>query len=436
MSAASKSSSSKLGADQRLILILISVMLVFIIGISVLAPKQSEDDPTPLSTNNGPLGVKAAYLILEGLGHKTSRWSKSLAELNQQIRDSDAEKTTLVLLEPVFDATQEADLKAQLAQFMSRGGHVLTSGSSGARLLGGSVDQSMLDEGICATKPEGDSSLARAGSVEMVNHGGWRMDDPQFHGDNLITPQHCGKTAAVIQFTMPGTAGRGGAVWWTSATPMSTVELKQDAALRLMLASVGDQRDVIFEDSLHKLDRTLWDAAKGLPLGWLEFQAAALFVLLIFSFSRRRGPIRMPLQIPRTSPVEFATSMGDLYEKGRAISAVIEAAKRRLYRMLSNELGIATDTVKGGPDAIAEAVQKRLGSGSAELARRLAGHLREANEISDATVSQKSVLNLVQALSDDMTGLRSLLSPSTPVAQGRKSTVEQELEVAGLKETR
>jgi hypothetical protein len=412
-------------------MILIAVMLVLIVGVSVLAPKQSADDPTPSSTNNGPLGVKAAYLILEGLGHKTSRWTKPLGALNEQLNDEQAERTTLVLIDPVFDATQEADLKAQMARFLARGGQVLTTGASGASLLGGSVEQSLLDEGICKTKPEGSSALAKAGEVELVNHGGWKTDDPQFHGDNLRVAQRCGKSAAVVQFTIPGTGGKGSAVWWSSGSPMSTLELKQDPPLKLMLASVGEGRDVVFDDALHKVERTLWDAAKGLPLGWVMLQVAVLFILLVLSFSRRRGPIRMPVALPRTSPVEFATSMGDLYEKGGATSAVTEAAKRRVFRIMLAELGLAQAAVHAGPDAIAEAVEKRLGPASKAVAKRLAEHLREANEVQLATVSQKSVLKLVQAMSEDTESLRAMLTPGKPQAG-----VDRELEMAGTKETR
>ncbi len=431
MSAATNKAGKGLGADQRLILIVLAVMLVLLVGVGVLAPKQGEDDPTPSSTNTSPLGVKAAYLTLEGLGHKTSRWTTTLRELNDSMSDEEAAKTTLVVLEPVYDATQEAELKAQMKRFMARGGQVLTTGAAGATLLGGKVESSLLQDGLCRTTPEGDSALAKAGSVQMPNHGSWKLDDKQFAGDNLKVAHRCGKDAVVVTFTAPGTAQRGGAVWWSSATPMSNVELKQDAPLKLVLASLGEGRDVVFAEGLHTATRTLWDAAKGLPVGWVSWQAAALFVLLVLSFSRRRGPIRMPVTLPRSSPVEFATSMGDLYEKGGATSAVTEAAKRRLYRMLTREAGLAQDTVKGGPETIQEALLKRLGPGAKAVVERMTEHLREANEASHASVSTKSVLALVRAMSEDTETIRAMLTPAKAA-----NDVTEELELAGTKERR
>jgi hypothetical protein len=436
LSAAKNKSGKGLGADQRLILIVLSVMVVLIMAVAVLAPKQSEDDPTPASTNTGPLGAKAAYLTLEGLGHKTSRWTKPLSEFNDSMDDAEAAKTTLVVLEPVYDATEEAQLKAQIKQFMGRGGQVLTTGAGGATLLGGKVQDSILEDGLCRTEPEGDSALAKAGKVQISDHGGWKLDDKQFAGDNLKVAQRCGKDAVVVSFTAAGTAQRGGAVWWSSAVPMTNVELKQDPALKLVVASFGEGRDVVFVESLHTVTRTLWDAAKGLPVGWVSWQAAALFALLILSFSRRRGPVRMPVTLPRSSPVEFATSMGDLYEKGGATSAVTEAAKRRLFRMLTREAGLAQDTVKGGPERMEEALLKRLGPGAKPVVERTMEHLREANEASHATVSAKSVLALVRALSEDTENIRAMLTPAKAINSVPEEKVVEELELAGAKERR
>ncbi len=421
----------KLGSDQRLILILVAMMLVLIVGISVLSPQQEADSPIPASDNTGPLGTKAAYLTLEGLGHKTTQWKKSLDELNDSLSDAEAANTTLVLLEPVYDATQMAELKEQVARLLSRGGRVLTTGADGARLVGGKVENPELLETLCHTTPEGDSALSRAGKVEFSDRAAWKVDDKEFSGDNLEVAQRCGNDAAVVQFTMAGSAGKGSVVWWTAETPMTNVELKQDAALKLVLASVGDGRDVVFDEALHEITRTKWDATKGLPILWVSLQAIALMVLLVLSFSRRRGPIRMPVALPRSSPVEFATSMGDLYEKGQATSAVTEAARRRLVRVLTRDVGVPQETIKAGPEAVAEALKVRLGSSSKDLADEIAGHLREANEAMHAKVSQKSALTLARALSEDV---ERVLSAIAPVKLDTKSVAE--IEFAGTKESR
>jgi hypothetical protein len=222
----------------------------------------------------------------------------------------------------------------------------------------------------------------------MVNAAQWAKEGPQYRVE-----QRCGKDAVVVRFSV----GKGEAVWWSSASAMENAGLKNDASLKLLLASVEDGRNVVFGESLHGAVRSVWDAAKGLPLKWVALQTALLFGLLVVSFSRRRGPVRAPVRLPRSSPVEFATSMGDLYEKGAATSAATEAAKRRLLRVVTREAGVAQTTIEEGPEAIAEALEIRLG-GDWSL---VSDHLEEAKRAQHETIAMGSALALVRALSED-----------------------------------
>ena len=353
--------------DRGRLLILCGVMTAMIVGVCAVAPSSQENDPRPTVTNVGPHGAKAAYLTLEALGVKTSRWDHSLAELNGDLSDAQVARTTLVLAAPEYDATEQKELAAEVKKFLQRGGRVLTTGPSGALLLpDGEVSPAgLLESGLCHTTPEGPGVLAQAGRVEMTNRVQWAKEGPKYRVE-----QRCGKDAVVVSYAV----GKGEAVWWSSAAPLENGELKNDADLRLLLASVGAGREVVFEESLYGAVKTLWDEAKGLPLSWLALQAALLFVLLVVSFSRRRGPVRSAVQLPRSSPVEFATSMGDLYEKAAASSAATEAAKRRLLRVLTREVGVAQGTMEEGPEAIAEALQARLGGDWSLLSE----HLQEA----------------------------------------------------------
>ncbi|HEX4384765.1 MAG TPA: hypothetical protein VH083_17520, partial [Myxococcales bacterium] len=261
-----------------------------------------------------------------------------------------------------------------------------------------------------------NSALARAGHVQISNHGGWKPDDKNALTKDGSVAQHCGKNAVVVSFYI----GKGDAVWWSSETPIVNAELKQDPSLKLVLASIdGPQystntlpRAVIFDEAMHTVTRTKWSVTHGLPILWVSLQAALLFVLLLFSFSRRRGPIRMPVALPRSSPVEFATSMGDLYEKGEATAAVTEAARRRLQRVLTQEVGLAPETIQAGPDAIEAAIVLRLGTVAKPLAASIAEHLREAREAAHAKLSLSSTLKLAQALSEDAEHLREAITPA------------------------
>ncbi len=392
-------------SDRKLLLIVCAVMLVLIIAVSVFAPEAAVDDPRPTTTNSGPHGAKAAYLTLQSLGVTTTQWSRSLHAFQSSLTEAQAQRTTLILAAPDYDATQAKHLADEVKQFLERGGRVLATGPSGAALLpGGDVRSAgLLHAGLCHTTPEGPGALARAGSVEMRESAQWGSDGPQYRVE-----QRCGNDAVVVRYSVVGGSGiKGEAIWWSSAGPLENAALKQDADLRLLLATVGDGRTVVFDESLHGATKTLWDEAKGLPMGWLALQAAMLFVLLVLSFGRRRGPVRFPVALPRSSPVEFAISMGDLYEKAAASSAPTEAAKRRLLRMLTHEAGLAQSAVVEGPEAIAEALRERLGGDWS----RLSEHLHEAARAQHETIAMHSALALVRALSEDAKSVRARLEP-------------------------
>ena len=392
------------GSDRRVVLLLCGVMLAVAVGVSLLEPQSAEDDPRPTTTNSGPLGAKAAYLTLQAMGRKTVEWDRPLAALSEVMTDAEAQRTTLILAAPQYDALEEKELSAEVAQFLERGGRVLATGQTGAMLLlsGGAkgvvAPPGMLKSGLCPTSPEGPGALARAGSVEMAEDARWMGDDPRYRVE-----QRCGEDAVVVRFEV----GSGEAIWWAAAGPMENAELKNDENLRLLLATVGEGRDVVFDESLHGVTKTMWDRAKGLPLGWLAGQAALLFVLMVVSFSRRRGPVREAVTLPRSSPVEFAMSMGDLYEKAAASSVATEAAKRRLLRIVTREAGVPQGTVEEGPEAIAEALRERLGGDWADVR----DHLREAKTAKVETITMGSALALVRALSEDAKKVRVGLEP-------------------------
>src|ERR1700744_319432 len=316
-----------------------AVILLLIVVVSVLAPNTADDDGRPTTYNNGPQGAKVAFLMLEAVGRTTSRWQRPIGDLGQV----DASHTTLVLAAPAYSPTQQEAIAGAVKGFLERGGRVLTTGPTGALLLpGGKVEPpTIFMTEMCQTYP-GDGSLAAAGRVAIVDRGAWAGKE------KAEIAHRCGQDAVVVR--MP--VGRGEAVWWSSAVPLTNAELKTDSDLRLLLLSLGEGRTVLWDESLHETAPGLWDAARGLPLWWLIAQVILVALLLVLSFSRRNGPLRTPVTLPRSSPVEFASSMGDLYEKARATTAATDAARRRLLRVVVREAGVPQAIVDDGPRAI------------------------------------------------------------------------------------
>ncbi len=382
------------GDDRRLLMWLCVAMVGLIAAVSLIPPQSQENDPRPEVSNIGPHGAKAAYLTLQALGVKAVRWDGPLTALNAERSDAEVRRTTLVLAAPEYEEERRPELAAAVRRFLERGGRVLATGPSGALLLpDGDVSAAgWLESGACRTMPEGPGELARAGRVRMVDSSGWLSAGPQYQVE-----QRCGRDAVVVEYAV----GRGEAVWWSSAAPLENAELKQDADLKLLLSSVGvgqgDGREVVFDESLYVAAKTLWDVAKGLPLGWLGAQAGLVLVLLVLSFSRGHGPERDPVRLPRSSPVEFAESMGDLYAKANGSSVATEAARRRLLRVVSREARVTPRELEEGPEGIAAALSARLGGDW----RPLCEHLQEADRGLREAVTPGSALRLVRAMNED-----------------------------------
>jgi hypothetical protein len=381
-------------SDRRIVLWMGAIILLLIAAVSVLAPATESDDLQPTTSNTGPQGAKAALLTLQAIGRTTARLDGPIRELGTL----DAPHTTLVLAAPVYNATDHDAIADAVKQFLERGGRVLTTGPTGALLLpGGKVGPpTVFFTAVCHTNPV-SGPLAAAGRVEMVDSGSWEGETSD--GKKTVEVAHrCGEDAVVVR--MP--VGRGEAVWWSSASPLTNGELKNDANLRLFLLSIGEGRQVLWDESLQDAPEGLWSAAHGLPMWWLIAQVTLAAVLLILSFSRRNGPLRAPLTMPRSSPVEFASSMGDLYEKARATTAATDAARRRLLRAVVREAGVPLAVAEEGPQAIVRALQERLGGEWGIVG----AHLEKATQAATESTTLREALAISRALSEDAERIR------------------------------
>ncbi len=395
--------------DRRTVLWLAAGALLLIVLTSVFAPATRDDDPTPSSYNTGTHGAKAAYLLLGVLGYTIQRSGVTSAAALDSV---DAPHTTYILAGP--NAPVEGAQKAEYAAvegFLQRGGRVLATGLPGAFFLpGGRTGQpTELIDGLCNTTPEGRSRYAGAGSVALYSQSPWNAMEPLVRVD-----ARCGNDAVVVHRTYP----HGGEfVWWSSAEPLTNRGIAQDSSLRLLLASVGPPdgpaaRHILFDEFYHGPQGAPSDYLRGLPLRSLLIQAALVFLLLLLSFSRRTGPVQEPVLVPRTSPVEFASNMGALYQRAGATQAVTEAARRRLLHLLSTACGLPADLLHGSAAGIAAAVHSRFGLD----AEPLQAALERAEQARYEKLRPREALYLVRALDRETERLRRFTDPHAKTA--------------------
>lgn len=365
--------------------ILLIVVLVF------LGPTQ-QDTGIPASDSNAPHGAHAAYLLLEKLGYRITRSSDSLA----QVANSATPQTTVIFADPFYQ--RDDDARSAVRQILARGGRVVVTGFSGALVL--PPDEARVRfvpaRPACDANPVGLSSPASSGGVRMDVLAIWTGKAPQ-----QDIAYRCGKDAVVV--TWP--SGKGTVVWWSSASPLENANIADAGNMALLLNSVGPRANaqILWDESLHGALPSIWSYASGtvLPLVW--WQCAIIALLLLFSFSRRSGPLRPDPIVRRAAPLEFVRSLGSLYRKAAATNVAVSIAYQAFRLRLQRVAGIA---VRAAPEAAMAGMMRRYPQTDPELANVL-----EAAEkiTSGSPVNEKSALRLIillQRAERELTSLR------------------------------
>jgi len=391
----------------------ITTILVVLWLLTKFGALGADDNPQPTTDNAGSHGAKAAYLLAGQLGYDAQEGHEPLDTLKAM----DAERTTLVLAEPILPVQSLKATQAAIQSFLERGGRVLATGAHGATLLPGgkTAGADNLSKGFCYAQPEGAGELARAGSVAIGASVRWAASGPQYHVE-----ERCGEDAVVVRYRV----GKGEAIWWASPMPLTNAGLRKDSSLGLTLASLGPasvaggRRTVLFDEYLHEERETEAGLLSGLPWWPLAWQLMGVAAVLVVSFGRRNGPLREPLALPRTSPIEFADSMGRLYERAGAVDAALGAARRRLLRFLGEECRVPQDLLRQSGQVIAEALADRIGGDWTALGQHLevAGH---GSSYGSEAASSKVALKVVQALEADRRAVAEQVSAARQVQNDR-----------------
>ena len=253
--------------------------------------------------------------LLAASGYTVERWEQPLSDLAQR---ADVQ-TVVILAEPDPEDIAEEDLKA-VRDIVAGGGSVLVTGWAGGRLVpDGDAQPPTQFEVACKLTPQGLDSLAGSGEVWMVPEAGWGFDRP------LDRVQYnCSGAPAVVEYAH----GKGEIVWWAGSTPLENGSISRANNLNFFLNTLGSREDhhIYWDESLHGETRTEWFYANGPAMWMLRAGLLAIGLLVLFSFSRRRGPVRdLPAPV-RATPVEFLEALGSLYAEANASSTAVELA--------------------------------------------------------------------------------------------------------------
>lgn len=368
--------------DRRLLLSVVGVALGLAVIVGVLMPNPNAgDNPLPSSYLAGQHGARAAYDTLLRSGYAIERWERPLSELA-----STAGPETVVILAQPF-SRETADIRA-VRQIVERGGRVLATGFWGGFLLpeGQPTVPSEFTFAACQLEPEGLDPLANSGEVWMVPEATWQVGNPMQR-----TQYTCAGQPAVVEYD----EGKGHVVWWASATPLENGSLARAEDLKLLLNSLGPRAGHRFywDESLHGDVRSMWSYAAGPALNLLRIGLVTVGLLVVFSFSRRSGPLRAPATVERAAPVEFIEALGTLYRNAGAQSTAVAAALEEFRRWSLQQCGLRTGPTRA--EELAAVIHKRFPHADAGLETDLVA-CEEA--VWDEAATPAAALKLVQAL--------------------------------------
>lgn len=401
-----KINSSLSRRDRTLLLGCLAAAGVLIVVTGIFMPQTSDQATVPSSYSAGVHGAKAAYLLLLRSGYDVERWERPLSELAVKA-DS---HTVLILAQPFLQLSK--DTKPDIQRILDRGGHILATGYSGGYLLPQeemSFNATPFMERACTLQPEAFNQLAAISEAHMPVAITWDMKRPAQRVEFT-----CANQPAVVSYHV----GPGSIVWWASATPLENAGLMQAGNLDLFLSSVGSPENmrVYWDESLHGDIKSLWSHAQGTPVYLIWAQAGLLALLLLLSKSRRSGPVRPIPEISRSSPLEFVTSLGALYQKAGATNTAVTIAYERFRHRVQQRIGFAPGKSEVYAQELATAIERRSGQDGAQLREDLTA----CEQVTfDDRLPPRVALKLVQALHDHASQLQFSTHPAA--RKSRKS---------------
>jgi hypothetical protein len=393
-------------ADRKLLWWAGFVALLLVGGTIAVSPGADPDTsavPSTYSSSSG--GARAAYLLLLDLGYKVHRWEESPAGLAGL-----GDKAILILADPTETPSDgEQDL---LLRFVQSGGEILFCGAALPKFF----PQVKLPARIAGARwiefsPDLPSPYAHhAGKVIIQPETYWRAQAGRGEfGDQQLTLYGGEFNPVVVVWRV----GKGQILWWAGATPLTNSGIPQADNLSLFLNSLSSgtpqgSRAIYWDEYFHGERGSFWSYFAIPPVIWGGFQISVLTLALLFTYSRRSGPIAIPAVVSRLSPLEFVNTMAGLYQRAGAAPVAVGVAYRHLRLELTHRLGLPA----AAPDAaLAQAAAERLGADAIGLEEAF-------QKAALAAVSKKmparEALGLVQSL-------QRYAVPRVPLANARGS---------------
>ncbi|MGD0735044.1 MAG: DUF4350 domain-containing protein [Terracidiphilus sp.] len=383
--------------DRKLLLWCIGIGLTLAVLTGFLLPGANDNNnPLPSTYLSGQHGARAAYETLLRSNYPIERWERPLPELA-----AEANPSTVVIFAQPF-TREPSDIKA-IRTILERGGRVLSTGFGGGFILPGEATAvpPEFNFAACQLQPEGLDPLSNSGEVWMVPQASWNAGNPSHRID-----YSCAGQPAIVEYDWK----KGHVVWWASSTPLENGSLSRAHNLDLFLNSIGPREGHHFywDESLHGEIHSTWSYAGGPALYTLCGAVVLLGILIVFSYSRRSGPVRDLPAPARATPIEFLEALGSLYNNAHASSTAVAIAWERFRRHTLRLCGLRA--IKMSAAELAVVIRRRFPAADPTLEADLAACEDAAWS---ETVEPRRALKLIQSLHTHQEQLHAAAKPGS-----------------------
>ena len=339
-------------SDRKLLLIAGAVMLVLAAALAIVSPPPADQGGgTPSIYSDASGGAHAAFLLLQKLHRNVHAWERPPTDLPQDPADA-----ILILANPE-ESPSRAEKEA-LLQFAEMGGRIIFTGPRVGDFFpnAGSSDVPLAKPWATYQANLPSSYTRQAATISLQKQSEWEGNNPSafaLYGD--------ADSPAVMMWSV----GNGVILWWAGPTPLTNAGITQEGNLNFLLDAVSDrlaranqQPEIYWDEYFHGQRATLWAYFQTTPVPWGLLQFAVLGLAVLFTFSRRSGPMMMPAVATRLAPLEFVDTLGGLYQRAHAEPDVVAAVYQRFRGTLARHLRLPMTI----PNALLdEAVRGRLG---------------------------------------------------------------------------
>src|SRR5215467_3275354 len=297
-------------SDRRLLMWAALIFVPLIAALAFLSQEEQESS-VPSTYSAQSRGAKAAFLLLEDMGYKVDRWEQPPTEL-----PAEAANTVLVLAGP-YRPPRPQD-KDALQLYLSHGGKIVATGSYAPFFLPRAETEyeTLPSPAWKDYQPQLLTPITRGGAIQMSPGAYWK--DPSTAVLVHYADDH---RPIVVSYRV----GNGEVIWWAASTPLTNAAINKSGNLALLLNSLGPatQVQVFWDEYFHGYESSFSGYFFQKPIFFGFLQCIGVFLALIFTFSRRNGPIH-PLPEPsRLSPLEFVHTLGKLYRRADAVHSAL-----------------------------------------------------------------------------------------------------------------